>query len=176
MYFIMCLLIGIAVNLDNFLIGLSLGLKHQKISMASNLLISAITALSAFAVTGFSNMLSQSTRIFGSVAGSLCLIVFGLYYLIKPDENTDKYELLSLKQTLILGVILSVNCIPPSFSAGVFKIPPLLMGLCAGGFSMLSMFISSRFCVCFSKKTWIKKLSPLSYILLILLGLAGFYI
>ena len=76
MYFIMCLLIGIAVNLDNFLIGLSLGLKHQKISMASNLLISAITAFSAFAVTGFSNMLSQSTRSLALLPGSLCLIVF----------------------------------------------------------------------------------------------------
>lgn len=134
MYFIMCLLIGIAVNLDNFLIGLSLGLKHQKISMASNLLISAITALSAFAVTGFSNMLSQSTRIFGSVAGSLCLIVFGLYYLIKPDENTDKYELLSLKQTLILGVILSVNCIPLLFRQVFLKYRHCLWGCVRAAF------------------------------------------
>lgn len=176
MYLIMCLLIGIAVNLDNFLIGISLSLKHQKIGIASNLLISAITALSTFIVTGFSNMLSQSTRIFGSVAGATCLIVFGLYYLIKPDEQTHSYTLISLKQTLILGLMLSVNCIPPAFSAGVFNLPPLLMGLCAGGFSMLSLSVSNRFGAYFNKKPWIKKLSPLSYILLILLGLAGFYV
>lgn len=175
MTFVMCLLIGIAVNLDNFLIGISLCLKHRKLRLSANIVISAVTALLSCAVTKFSAVLSLNTRIFGTVAGSAFLIVFGLYCLIKPGEDSDKYELLSFRQTVFLGFILAINCVPPSFSAGIFKIPPLMMGLSAGCFSMLSMYISSTFGRYFSQKPWIEKLSPISCVLLIILGIAGFF-
>ena len=175
MTIVLGLLMGIAVNLDNFLIGISLCLKHQKLTFPSNILISAVTAAAASAVTGFSDMLSHHTRIFGTVAGSLSLIVFGLYCLLKPGEDTEKYELLSFKQTLFVGLILAVNCIPPAFSAGIFKIPPLFMGLSAGCFSMLSLYISTAFGEYFYQKPWVKWLSPVSYALLVILGIIGFF-
>lgn len=175
MTFVMCLLIGIAVNLDNFLIGISLCLKHRKLKFSANIVISAVTALLSCAVTKFSSVLSVHTRIFGTVAGSVFLIAFGLYCLLRPDEDRQDYELLSFRQTFVLGLILAINCVPPSFSAGIFKIPPPLMGLSAGCFSMLSMYVSSTFGLYFCKKPWVNKLSPISCVLLIILGIAGFF-
>lgn len=175
----MCLLIGIAVNLDNFLIGVSLGLKHRKLKLSSNFLIAAITALSTFAATKISDILSENLLFFSSLAGAVFLIVFGFFCLIRPEDDErvcEKYQLMTLKQTLLLGLVLSINCIPPAFFAGMLNIPPLLMGLSTGLFSFMSMFISNRFGNFFNQKPWVKKLTPFSYILLIIIGVAELFL
>ena len=174
-----CLLIGIAVNLDNFLIGVSLGLRQCRLSMSSNLLIAAVTAFFSFAAAALSDILSENLLFFGQLAGSAFLIGFGLFCLFRPDDNdrvAQKYHLMTVKQTFMLAFVLSVNCIPPAFSAGIFRISPVLMGLCAGMFSFACMYISNRFGNYFIQKPWIQKLTPFSYLLLILIGVIEIFL
>lgn len=174
-----CILIGIAVNLDNFLIGVSLGLRQRRLSLPSNLLIAAVTAFFSFAAAALSDILSENLLIFGRFIGALFLIGFGLFCLFKPEDNArvaQKYQLMTLKQTLMLAFVLSVNCIPPAFSAGIFRISPVLMGLCAGIFSFACMYISNRFGNYFIRKPWIQKLTPFSYILLIIIGIIEIFL
>lgn len=170
----MCILISIAVNLDNFLIGVNLGLKHQKLTLLSNLIIAGVTAVCSLLATGLSDMISDDLLFFSNLVGAAFLIVFGVFCLLKQEDDEklmEKYKDLSLKKSFLLGLVLSINCIPPAFSAGIFNIPPLLMGAFSGVFSFLCMFVSNRFGRFFHKFSWIDKLTPISYLLLIAVGL-----
>lgn len=128
MTIVLGLLMGIAVNLDNFLIGISLCLKHQKLTFPSNILISAVTAAAASAVTVFSDMLSHHTRIFGTVAGSLSLIVFGLYCLLNRGRIQKNMNFYPLNRHFLSVSYLLLTVYRPAFSAGIFKIPAAFYG------------------------------------------------
>ena len=54
----MALLIGLAVNLDNLLIGIHLGIRHQRLSAGQNLVIGGTTGLCAFGSTCAARLIS----------------------------------------------------------------------------------------------------------------------
>ena len=76
MSIILAFLIGIAVNLDNFLIGMNLGIKGQRLTVLSNLIIGAATGVCAFASTYAARLISGNFLVYTNVIGACILILF----------------------------------------------------------------------------------------------------
>lgn len=173
MSLLLCFLISIAVNLDNFLIGINLGLKHRRLTLFSNIMIAAMTAITTFAAALITWLISDTFVVLSSAFGAVFLILFGIFCLLQNDNDealADKYQELTLRKSVLLGLVLSVNCIPPAFSAGMLEISPPTIGIFTGIFSFLCMYLSNRFGTFFRKFKITQKLTPISYGILIITG------
>lgn len=78
------LLFGISASLDALLVGISFGLRGVRIRLWQNLTISLITLLGTCLSVGLGHRLAALLpRAVGAYAGSLILILLGLYYIAK---------------------------------------------------------------------------------------------
>lgn len=177
MNIIMALLIGLAVNLDNLLIGIQLGARHQQLRIWQNLIISGTTGLCAFASAYAACLISENFLVYTNLIGSAIMIGFGIFCLYQSVISEDETPAVALspgfRDILILAVVLSVNCIPPCFSAGVMKLSPWLTGFFSMLFSFFSLQISFALGHRLLQHRFFPALTPLSAILLILIGTAG---
>lgn len=167
------LFMSIAVNLDNFVIGVQLGIQNKPIPVLSNGIISAFTGIFAGAAAFCPEIFPEVMVAAANVTGALIILVFGIYCLMKrPDASENQKELpgLSLKGSCILGFTLAVNCIPPSLGAGILGIPPFCMAAFAAACSFICMHISSRVGVRLRHKALIGQLDKISALLLIGIG------
>lgn len=123
MLLISALLFSISANIDAFVVGLSYGIRKQRIPWLTNLLISLIT----FIGTLLSLWIGLRAAAFipptaSRVAGSTLLILLGLYYCFKyllgwlhrEDKEFDSISarsesVLTGKEAAILGLTLTVN-------------------------------------------------------------------
>ncbi len=82
--FIASLLFGISASLDALLVGISYGLRHVRIRLWQNLSISLVTLLGPCLSVGLGRRLAAFLPdSAGEYAGSLVLILLGLYYMVK---------------------------------------------------------------------------------------------
>ena len=172
-------LIAATVNLDNFLLGMNLGTRGQTLTITSNLIIGCFTGACAFLFTTAACVLSGSFIKYANCFGALLMIMFGVYSLI--SEILEKQEIADLsimtrKDTCLLGMILAINCIPPSFSAGMAGLNPISMGIFSALFSFLSMFFSNKLGKALIHDRFFRFLTPLSSMLLILIGIGEFFL
>ena len=123
MQLLSALLLGISTNLDNLLLGLSLGIGQKKIPSASNWVIGLFSALGPAA----------------DIAGSAVILLMGFLSLRPPRENAGGQDCCSWSDTAILGAALAVNCIPVAFGAGLTGIHPLAASASVGFLSVLSI-------------------------------------
>lgn len=175
------LLIGIAVNLDNFIIGINLGVRSQKLTLASNTIIALTTGICAFASTYAAMLISGNFLVYTNIIGSIIMVVFGVYCLIKSavkqqEETLPDFSSLAPKDTCVLGFVLAINCIPPSFSAGIMSLSPYYVGFFSALFSFLCMFISNRLGYHLIRYRFIRLLIPGSAILLIFIGVFELFV
>ncbi len=77
----MALLIGLAVNLDNLLIGIHLGIRHQRLSIWQNLVIGGTTGLCAFGSTCAARLISGHFLFYTNLIASAIMILFGIFCL-----------------------------------------------------------------------------------------------
>jgi len=164
MQLLSALLFGISASLDALIIGITYGIKKIKISLLQNILISLITLAGTVISIGLGSSLkpllsAQTARI----AGSTLLMMLGLYYILKyiraiwkkyssgknltineiqgastVESEEDKKNRLSIQETAILGLALSVNNIGIGISASI------------AGLSLLPTAIATFICsVCF---------------------------
>lgn len=170
----MALLIGLAVNLDNLLIGIHLGIRHQKLSAGQNLVIGGTTGLCAFGSTCAARLISGHFLFYTNLIASAIMILFGIFCLYQSvtqkEETPELQDAPRLTDVLILGFVLAVNCIPPSLSAGVMSLSPLWVGFFSMLFSCLSIQASVLLGHKFLRCKFFSMLTPLSAILLILIG------
>ena len=157
----LALLIGLAVNLDNLLIGIHLGLRRQRLTLWQNLVISGTTGLCAFGSVYAARLISGSFLAGTNLIGAAIMIFFGIFCL---------YQSLTDMDILILGFVLAVNCIPPSLAAGAMGLSPWWVGLFSTLFSFLSIHASILLGQRFLHYRGFSLLSPLSAGLLILIG------
>lgn len=121
MNILMALLIGLAVNLDNLLIGINLGIRRQRLTLWQNLLIGSTTGLCAFGSACAARLISGNFLVYTNLIGAAIMIFFGIFCLYQG--LTDKEEAPDISaaprffDVLVLGFVLAVNCIPPSFGA-----------------------------------------------------------
>lgn len=167
-------LIGLAVNLDNLVIGLNYGVRHQKITVGSNLLISVITGLFAFLSTYLAGILSGTLFATTNIIGAVLIILFGSYCLLtsifKPASPFSAVKALSGWEIVSLAVLLAVNCVPPSLSAGMIGLSAWLVGLFSAVFSFACLFLGNRLGHRLEKFRCLHVLEYLSAIILIFIG------
>lgn len=125
--YISALLFGISANIDTFVLGFSYGIKKQHIPIATNLMISLITFFGTLLSIGIGIQLAGflSSEL-SQVAGSLILILLGLYYcwkylwarlqILRKGNSSGAVSLsmqsesyLSQKETFALGIALTIN-------------------------------------------------------------------
>ena len=179
-----CILVVIAVNIDSLAIGAAYGLSEIKISLWAKLGISLSAALAFFCTVLLGSRLESFCRnLPWDWLSAILLLIFGVVLIIsvlcsedqvlkspeKADSNADK--IISAKESVILGIALSVDSLGVGFSLGL--VGANLIAAPVSVFIVNLIFLSvgeksgqkilktqSRF---FNKsKIWLKKLS--SYI------------
>ena len=176
---LLIILIAVTVNLDNFLLGINLGIRGQQLTLESNCIIGLFTGACAFLFTIAARLLSGGLVRYTACFGAILMILYGVYSLIselvRQEDRTD-LTIITRKDTCVLGMVLAINCIPPSFSAGMAGLNPLSMGICSALFSFLSMFLSNRLGEALASFRFLRFLTPLSSILLIAIGIGEFFL
>ncbi len=152
------LLFGISASLDTLLIGFSYGIRRIHIPFWQNFLIGFITLCGSFLSMALGNLLEPflPTPIV-SYAGSVLLILFGCYYLIKylyqkrqcsthmASEDTSPNPMSpSFMEVVMLGIMLSVNNIGIGFGTGMsgLLLAPTMISIFF--FSIIFMTLGNR--------------------------------
>ena len=158
MQWITIIVLGIAANLDNLVIGLAYSIKQTKIPFLSNLTIAgvsmAITYVSVIAGSTITEYISPETA---SLLGSLLLCAIGLWTIIPHQSSGDAPEknpalidrngdkIVSFREALTLGFILSANCLATGIGIGANGISAIWTVLSIGVFSIVTIGASSQF-------------------------------
>ena len=111
------LLIGIAVNLDNFVIGMNMGIRGQKLTIFSNFLIGLTTGVCAFGSTYAARLITGNFLVYTNFIGAVIMIFFGYFCLIKDSipkntqdqENETDFCVPCMQETVFLGFVLAIN-------------------------------------------------------------------
>lgn len=127
MQFISSLLFGISASVDAFLVSVTFGLRGIHVKPRQNIFISIITLLgTCFSIFLGSQLTQFASTALWSILGSLVLLNFGLYYLIKcmppwrkKCHTSSVSNSLSLKELFLLGGSLSANNMGIGLSASV---------------------------------------------------------
>lgn len=164
MQWITIIILGIAANLDNLGVGLAYGVKKTKIPLFSNIIIAVVSMVVTFVsvIAGSTLSLYISTFI-ANLLGSILLCLVGLWMLIaqstnhsSPVENpelidTDRNQIVSFREALTLGFILSANCLATGIGIGANGLSILGTVLSVGVFSFITIGGSSYFGILLSK-------------------------
>ena len=175
MHSLSILLIGIAANLDNLGISVSYGLRSTRIPFVSNLMIAIISMICAYLSIITGEFISQFISIkMANLAGGLIIICIGIKCIVDSfsvqqtssevkvdsnyshvithpdtaDVNDDK--VISVKESILLGSALAINCLAMGLGAGITGVSPALTTLSIGLFSFLSIWggikLGSKIC------------------------------
>ncbi|MEG0385072.1 MAG: manganese efflux pump [Solibacillus sp.] len=184
MHWITIIVIGIAANLDNLGIGLAYGVKQMRIPFLSNVSI----AITSMIVTYFAVWIGGTLGTYMSVhianlLGSLLLCVIGLWTLVSQKfgheeilqnpqlVDRDNNNVISLSESILLGFILSINCLAAGIGIGANGISAVWTVLSIGFFSIVTVGLGSHFGSLISK-TFIGRYSTaISGWLLIIIGI-----
>lgn len=189
MHWLTIILIGIAANLDNLGIGLAYGVKKTKIPFSSNIMIAVIAMIVTYvSVRIGSIMIDYITPQRANLIGSLLLCGIGIYTILstrlsnlKSEKNLEEIDkdhnnIISMREALLLGFILSINCIAGGIGIGANGISAIWTVLSIGFFSILTFFIGGHFGLLLSK-TFIGKYSTtISGMMLIFIGVFEMFI
>lgn len=183
MHWITIILIGIAANLDNLGISLAYGAKQTKIPIGSNVMIALISMILTYvAVFTGGAITAYISPNMANFSGSLLLCIIGLWVLwsSRPSKNNfkkdpedfdkDNNHIISIKEAVLLGFVLSVNCFAGGIGIGANGISAIWTVISVGFFSILTVEIGSHFGYLLTK-TFIGKYSTtISGYLLIFIG------
>lgn len=176
MKFIQALLIGASTNIDNFCMAMVIGTRGRRISPLSNFAISMVSGLAAYIASALASTILPASL--SRTVGSVIIIGIGVWTVINslwgPQEGAE-VQVLGVKGSLALGMALAVNCLPVAFGAGATGLPPLLTAIFIFVFSYISLAVGVRLGRAFREKFNVKLLNAFSGILLIFLGIAGFF-
>ena len=166
--FFASLLFGISASLDALLVGIGYGIRGTRIKLWQNLVISLITLLGTCLSVGLGHRLVRLLPgVIGDYAGSLILILLGLYYIVKwtisflrcdsgetASENPGQemvsasvsiaFPCLKLTEVLILSLTLSLNNLSAGLSASLAGLTLLPAAVSTLACSVLFLFAGNR--------------------------------
>lgn len=199
--FFASLLFGISASLDALLVGIGYGIRGTRIKLWQNFVISLITLLGTCLSVGLGHRLvSLLPGIIGNYAGSLILILMGIYYIAKwtagtlrgPHSETTspespKHEIasasvssafpcLKLAEVLALSLTLSLNNLSAGLSASLAGMPLIPAAVSTMACSVLFLFAGNRLGRNPVLQLAGKGAEPLSGGLLIGLGIVQFFL
>lgn len=135
------IIIGVSTNLDNLCAAMLIGVQRKRISILSNLMISLISGAVALVSSYLASFLVSAR--FSNMIGGILIIGIGIWTIISAANQNNGQETfgenLDLKKTIILGLALSINCMPVSFGAGATGLSPFWISLFIAIFSFLSL-------------------------------------
>lgn len=170
MHLISSILFAFSANIDAFIVGMSCGIKKDHISIIGNIVISLITLTgTVFSITAGLTVLPLLPHWAEQVCGSSILILLGLYYIIKyfvfliksrktstapqippksdssaESNEKEKSRNLSCKDTVMLGIALSVNNMGMGIGASITGMSLLPTSLFTFLFSVLLLFAGNH--------------------------------
>ncbi len=166
--FFASLLFGISSSLDALLVGIGYGIRGTRIRLWQNLVISLITLLGTCLSVGLGHRLVRLLPgVIGDYAGSLILILLGLYYIVKwtisflrcdsgetASENPGHemvsasvsiaFPCLKLTEVLVLSLTLSLNNLSAGLSASLAGLTLLPAAVSTLACSVLFLFAGNR--------------------------------
>ncbi len=162
MIWLTAVLIAAVSNLDNLAVGFALGMRDRTVALAPNVVIAAVTmAGTAVAMTSGRVVARTMSPSVASAVGSLIIIAIGVWTIIAsrhggrplagagvPDTRRSARRDpngLSWRETLALGVALSLNNVASGVGAGIAGVSPVATTLFAGAFSLICIGGGSRF-------------------------------
>lgn len=192
------LLFGISASLDALLVGVSYGLRGVHVRLLQNLFISLVALLGTCLSVGFGGLLAPLLpNLISRLAGSLILILLGLYYILKwiltclqnrtPEikANPEASALVSAErppgsltasEVLLLSFTLSVNNLGIGLSASIAGLTLIPAATATCVCSILFLYLGNRL-----GRSRLMRLigglaDPISGILLISLGLIQYFV
>ncbi|NLC06879.1 MAG: sporulation membrane protein YtaF [Syntrophomonadaceae bacterium] len=195
------LLFGVSANMDNIVVGLSLGMKKIEVGKVTNLLIAfilSIVTILSMVIGKMLNALMPTTM--ANISGGVLLILIGLYALWKsihdnkqkeinavpsqcsmknyieildtPEKaDLDKSGTINGKESLLLAAALSINNLGLGIGAGITGLNVFITVLFAFIFSILFLSIGYYLGSNYLSKALGKHASITAALLIILLGL-----
>ena len=143
LYLISALLLGVATNLDNMLIGFSAGMRGKKITLAANGAIALSSGVVSYLLCRLAVLATSLGHISNYLGGGL-LIAIGVWPLLPRSMSEEgasqvladsAQNHLSVREVLALSLALAFNCLPASFAAGLTGLSPeaaaLAVALCS---------------------------------------------
>ena len=198
--FFASLLFGISASLDALLVGIGYGIRGTRIKLWQNLVISLITLLGTCLSVGLGHRLVRLLPgVIGDYAGSLILILLGLYYIVKwiisflrcdsgetASENPGHemvsasvsiaFPCLKLTEVLVLSLTLSLNNLSAGLSASLAGLTLLPAAVSTLACSVLFLFAGNRLGRNPVLQLAGKGAEPISGGLLIVLGVMQFFL
>jgi putative Mn2+ efflux pump MntP len=155
MHWISIIFFGLASNIDNLGIGVSFGTRSIRISILTNLFIAILGMAAAYLSITMGQLLSgYMSQQHTDLIGGIVIMALGIWS-IRPKGVTtvvtsplpapsDPSNVISWKETISLGLALSLNCIATGFGAGVSGVSPIMTAISVGVFSLVTVAIGVR--------------------------------
>ncbi|CAM3228241.1 manganese efflux pump [Filibacter tadaridae] len=183
MHLLTIIFIGVAANIDNLGISVAYGLRSNRIPFLYNLIISLISMGCAYFAITAGSLLSEYLTVFvANFIGGVLLVGLGIWIVLKVNtlpanlSKGKKVVTINWKESIVLGFILSLNCLTIGFGAGITGLPPLSTALVVGVFSFISILLGVRLGHKVGSTWFGKQAERIGGILLILIGIYEIFI
>ncbi|TXK76949.1 manganese efflux pump [Paenibacillus sp. N3.4] len=177
--------IGLASNLDNLGIGVSYGSRSIRIPFISNLMIAILSMLCSYVSIACGQFTAQFIPVqFVNTLGGMLIVGIGLWGMLSDHLKTKRPELLrnpskadvdgnniiSVRESFMLGTALALNCIASGFGAGISGMSAWATVLAIGLFSLITVAVGIRVGTRIAR-TWLGKYAnAIGGTLLVLIG------
>lgn len=187
MHILSSLLFALSANADNFVVGLSYGIKKIRIGLPSNFLIALISLLGTILSMSLGKVIYQFIpEHMSNIIGSILLILLGSWTIIKPllkgedpndilenPEKADKDNSLyiDVKESVTLAFALTINNIGLGIGASVTGLNIALTSVLTFMFSLLMIIMGYFLGSSFSSKEFNHRATIVSGLIIIALGI-----
>ncbi len=180
-------LFAISANTDNFVVGLSYGIKKIKIGLVSNLLIALISLVGTILSMLVGKIIfSFIPEIISNSIGSIMLMLIGSWTLVKPilknihsddilenpeKADTDNSSSIDPKESIALAFALTINNIGLGIGASITGLNIAITSSLTFILSLLTIIIGYAFGSYCLSKVFSKRATIISGLIIIALGI-----
>lgn len=169
MHFGTVVLIGIAVNFDNLLLGLSCGMAKKHMPWYHNLIIALVSGIFGGISCAVAHLIPEKFTVISALLGSLILFCVGAWTIFNGIKKRDTVpdcplRCTSVREICIISFALAFNCLAVSFGMGMSDVPFILLGMSMTTFSFIGVGIGNHLgknAVRVLKSNWLDILSGL---------------
>jgi len=199
-YFLSIFLLCLAPNLDNMAIGLAYGVRKINVPFKSNFAIALFSGFATLISSFFGSLLANYIpNYIGNVIGGCIVCLMGIYTIIsylhikriskKSNENGNQYldnlkavmddpsiadrdysGDISLKESILLGIALAINCLGTGFGAGMTGVNVLVLTVAVIVFSLITISLGAFVGKCYASRFLGDRSTIISGLLLLIVG------
>lgn len=154
MHILSAILYAISANIDALSIGIAYGIKKTHINIRKNLMIALITMIGTYGSMRFGHFLTNYISLsLADFLGSSLLLIIGIYTVVKAMSDGDKIttednqgiKYISLKETLVLALVLTINNVALGIGASITGMPELITSITTFLCSFIFIGIGQKF-------------------------------